>query len=359
MKTDKTHIPANAINIVGFSLLEPSSPLQVFQPNWFNVWEAWLYQQANRRSGSQQWLFKRFGADMAAECGDSLRKAGYREWLNGLSQACREAFDQLGSKQATQMRQQRNGLIYFDSWGESAIFEGVNSWRDALSVDILPKNIVRDYGIQDFTCKVRGERNGCLQALRLAQDLLNSGTLDNLVLCGQYRNFPVLALSEAATLAENPRVIRPGKSNCQTSVERLGCMILRKAPGQGMTINLLRYAALPKPRVQCTANLLMHWQQAITPQTALLLSSMPPSQHWQQLEQQALQRLPTPLPAYALAPLYGDSGCTNPMLALHHLYQQALAGEHAVISCVDGQGGLWLTECWPNNEELSPCAKIA
>ncbi|BFO10070.1 hypothetical protein GGER_25800 [Serratia rubidaea] len=103
----------------------------------------------------------------------------------------------------------------------------MNSWRDALSVDILPKNIVRDYGINGFSGKLRGERNGLMSALLIAQDMLNSDLSDNVIICGHFRSIPVLVFSEMQRYAR-PRGGAQG--NSQASVERVGCLILKKPP---------------------------------------------------------------------------------------------------------------------------------
>lgn len=227
--SSERHIPAAAVRLAGFSLLEPGTLLQRFQPTWFNVWEAAQYKKANARAGSGQWLLRRFGIDDAIQPAEALRKANYRDWLNGLGDACHQAVAQLGAKGEFQLRHERNALLYVDSWGETTTFEEVNSWRDALSVDILPKNIVRDYGINGFSGKLRGERNGLMSALLIAQDMLNSDLSDNVIICGHFRSIPVLVFSEMQRYAR-PRGGAQG--NSQASVERVGCLILKNRPGR-------------------------------------------------------------------------------------------------------------------------------
>ncbi|TQI80546.1 hypothetical protein FHU10_4583 [Serratia fonticola] len=345
MNAIKRGIPAAAVNLVGFSLLEPRLPMQRFSPSWYNVWEAWWHKKANAKAGSQRWLFKRFGVDGETLPEEALRKANYRDWLNGLSAACTQAVAQLGSKGEFRLKHERNALIYVDSWGETSVFEGVNSWRDSLSVDILPKNIVRDYGIKDFTCKLRGERNGLMNALRVAQDCLNSQMADNVIICGQFRSFPVLVFSETQRFpASRRRGATP--ANSQFSVERVGCMILKKSPGQGVALHLSDYMVLPSSPQQRAVLLADRCKQYIGADTRAVLGVSPPALSFRDLQRQAFEQLPSSLACVPLSDIYGDSGCMNPALAWQYLQQNPIAAGHSLLSVLDGEGGAWLLENW-------------
>lgn len=344
MNVIKHTIPAAAINLVGFALLEPRIPMQRFSPSWYNVWEAWLHNNANVKVGSNQWLFKRFGIDHDILPAEALRKANYRDWLNGLSTACTQAVAQLGRKGEFRLRHERNALIYVDSWGETSVFEGANSWRDSLSIDILPKNIVRDYGIKDFTCKLRGERNGLMHALRVAQDCLNANMADNVIICGQFRSFPVLVFSETQRFpSSNQRGSTP--TNSQFSIERVGCMILKKAQGQGVALHLSDYLLLPDAAQQRATLLADLYKQYIGADTHLLLGATPPALSLRALQRQVFEQLPANLTRVSLSELYGDSGCMNPALAWQYLLQNNRSG-HSLLSMLDGEGGAWLLENW-------------
>jgi hypothetical protein len=340
----KRTIPAAAINLVGFSLLEPRISMQRFSPSWYNVWEAWLHKKANNKAGSNQWLFKRFGVDRETLPEEALRKANYRDWLNGLSAACTQAVAQLGSKGEFRLRHERNALIYVDAWGETSVFEEANSWRDSLSIDILPKNIVRDYGIQDFTCKLRGERNGLMNALQMAQDCLNSNMADNVIICGQFRSFPVLVFSESQRF---PSASQRGQTsaNSQVSVERVGCMILKKASGQGVAMHLSDYQLLPGSTHQRASLLADRCHQYLGADTRAVLGITPPALSLRAVQKQAFEQLPASLTRVSLTELYGDSGCMNPALAWQYLLQGNLTG-HSLLSVLDGEGGAWLLENW-------------
>lgn len=348
MNSRERIIPAEAINLIGFSLLEPSDGMQLFSPTWFNVWEASLHQKAGKKAGRKAWMFKRFGVGDSLSPAQAIRKANYRDWLNSMSDACEQAIAQLGKKGAFRLRNEKNALLYVDSWGETSFFEGVNSWRDALSVDILPKNIVRDYGIKDFTGKIRGERNALMSALQTAQDCLNSGLADNVIICGMFRSFPVLALSEIAGLAQQ----RGGQQDnyCQFSIERIGCLILKKAPGQGIALNISEYFPLPVNAREAAQKLNMRWQDYIGTNTRQIFSVSPPSKAWRQLQTQAFETLPSQIEHAILSEDYGDSGCLNPALAWQHLLSHDSQPGHSLLNVLDGKGGVWLLENWSQGE---------
>lgn len=399
-------IPATAINLLGFSLLEAPTGQQLFQPNWFNVWEAYLHQRAVKRSGRSRWLFKRFGIDRTEASRDQLRRAHYRQWLNGLSLACKQAFQQNVPTAPARSHHQKTALIYFDCWGETALFEQSNSWRDTFSIDMLPKTLVRDYQITDFSCKLRGERNGLLLGLRLAMDRLNSGGVDTVLLCGQFRAIPVLVLSEAGLGLPAAGTASRVKNHSQICVERLGCLLLKKAPNQGMALNLSHYCQLADCQNPFAINtaarqLAENWQGYLGSNTSRLYSVSPPSPRFEAIHQHAFNALNTRLKKqqknalaaremthYPLCEEYGDSGCLNPALALQHLFhpncdhtcdadpacdyrgadsasalppaaartatadthqddkKNAHHNNHSLISSLDSQGGAWLLECW-------------
>lgn len=341
-------IPPEAINLIGFSLLEPLGGMHLFSPSWLNVWEASLHKKAGANAGRKAWMLKRFGVDDSLLPSLAIRKANYRDWLNSMSDACELAMAQLGKRNAFRLRSEKNVLLYVDSWGETSVFEGVNSWRDSLSVDILPKNIVRDYGIKDFTGKIRGERNGLMSALQTAQDCLNSGLADNVIICGLFRNFPVLAFSEIADLV-NQRGGQQEK-HCQFSIERIGCFILKKAAGQGITLNMSEYFSLPATIREGAQALSTHWQNHIGTNTRQVFSVAPPSKALRQLQTQAFDRLPSQVEHLILSEYYGDSGCLNPALAWQHLLRHDLEPSHSLLSALDGEGGGWLLENWSQGE---------
>ncbi len=344
MTNARPPLPEDAIWLAGFALSEANSPLLRFTPGWFNVWEAALYNKALARSGGRHWLFRRFGTESDVLAGEALRKASYRAWLNSMSETCARAVSHCGSRGDFRLRHERNALIYADSWGESSTFEGVNSWRDALSVDILPKNIVRDYAIRHFTCKLRGERNGLLAALRVAQDCLNSDMADNVIICGIFRSFPALTFSEMQRYPA-PGYPRRALADCQVSVERTGCLILRKTPGPGITLRLSRYQTLPSAPRPAAAQLAALWRSHLDADSREVLSVAPPALTMHEIQRRALAALPGGVGGVALADIYGDSGCMNPALAWQHQLRSAARPGHRLLSVLDGKG-VWLLDNW-------------
>lgn len=351
--------PDEAVNVIGFSLLEANNGLQQFQPSWFNVWEASLFKKAQRKSGYTQWLFNRFGFDQdpGVHAGDRLRNADYRDCLRAMTMACKQAMDSVDRKNALLIRRERTALIYFDSWGETSLFEGVTSWRDSLSLDMLPRSIARDYAVKDFSCKLRGEHNGFLMGLRVAIDRLNSGGIDTVLLCGQFRSFPVLVLSQAALATSQQRDRTPtDQRRSHISVERAGCVILRKAPQQGIALHLADYVLLADKPDTAVDQLASRWRATLTDNCAGILGGTHTSKKLQSIEKQALSRLASPPPFLSLTTDFGDSGCLNPMLALQHLRvshrPEDYLDRQILVNAMDGQGAAWLMECWPH--EVKP-----
>lgn len=361
-------IPDAAITLSAFSLLQANTGIRAFAPSWINVWEAILYKKVCHTTGYHRWLFQRFGVDVTNLAPEAIRQAHYREMLQAMEVSCKQAMGELPHHVAAEIRRGRTALVYFDSWGETSLLEGISHWRDALSVDMLPRSIAKEYGIKDFSCKLRGERSSFLQGLRVAQDRLNSGGVDTVMLCGQFRAIPVLVLSQALQQLSQSWPQRWLKHLfqqdnfcqalvCHYSIERTGCFILRKAPQQGIDLHLTDYFLQQEGRKAAATQLAQHWQACLGDNSVALFGATTASVWQQQVEQQAIALLPQPINYHALNVLYGDSGCLNPALALLHMRQdraQHYHDKHAVISASDGQGSVWLLECWNNKKNILP-----
>lgn len=340
-------VKKQGLAVVGFSMIEANCGLSMFAANGLNAWEKSLYQQAKKVSGKDIWLFNRFG--MNGET-NSYRNANYREALNSLSHACKNAFSEMTPAIRARIRKGKTALVYFDSWGETSMHEAVNSWRDSISVDMLPKSIARDYSVQDFSFKVRGERNGFLQAFRMASDLLNSETVDSVILCGLHRGFPVLVFSETTTAPAAKTKTPHHDGNSQYIIERVGCMVLRKEQNAERYLALSDYFTL-SDRQKPDAHLLAEkWQDLITRETSTIYGANTPWGKNLFSEQLAIKQMPPGIHYQKICTTYGDSGCMNPMSAIHGAFNQTSVGEsgnnHCIISAGDGQKGMWLLECW-------------
>ncbi|WP_028222182.1 hypothetical protein [Paraburkholderia oxyphila] len=350
----KCAVPDSAIGVIGISTVESGHAFVPFEPSWFNATEARFFKQAQRRQAQQEWLFSRFGMSGDGVDSEQMRRAAYRDAFNALAKVCRNAFDQVGRKLETQIRKQRSAFVYFDAWGETATFEGTNSWRDVISLDMLPKPILRDYGIRNFSCKVRGERNGFIHAIRLASDLLNSDEMDTVVVAGLFRSLPIMVLSSAAERVALHGAARSKLASPCPSVERAGCVVLRKHPAQGMSLAITSYSQLPESPQRARDELARTWAARCNDRTAYVMAGLHPSAAMRELERDAYAAsaataASAPGKRYlSVCDVYGDSGCMNPMLALTHLSNAAdwRAGRHALISADDGRGGVWAMECW-------------
>lgn len=346
-------LPDSAIGLIGISTVESGHSLVPFVPSGFNFNEANHFKRAQRLHAQREWLFDRFGMRQGPVDGEQMRKAAYREALNALAGACRNAFDQIGRKLETRIRKQRSAFVYFDAWGETSTLEAANSWRDAISLDMLPKSILRDYGIRNFSCKVRGERNGFLHALCVASDLLNAGEMDTVVAAGFFRSLPVLVLSSAAQRVALHGRARSKASNPCPTVERAGCVVLRKRPAQGLALSIESYGQLPEnPRLAREA-LSRDWRARCNEQTAYLMAGLHPSGAMREIEREAYAASTVDARYLSVCDVYGDSGCMNPMLALFHLTHAQGWNDrtHALISAGDGRGGVWALECWNGPRE--------
>jgi len=345
-------VPPAAVYVVGLSVLQPAAAPVAYQPDRLNAWESQLWYQASRRSGVSQWLFNRFGTstDNAIPVSARLRDADCRASLRAIEQACCQAFASLDRQQRQRIRCERTALIYFDCWGESALFETDVSWRDALSLDVLPASIVRDYNIKEFSCKVRGEHQGFLLALRVAIDQLNSGSIDTVLLCGHYRSLPLMVFSQHSAAS-----VRAAKGTTHISVERSAALILRKAAGEGAALHLSDYFLLSGQPKLAAQQLAQRWQRHWTPGCCALLGATHTSAAMLTLEQAALKIMP--LPWHALTTTYGDSGCINPLLALLHLPSVRIAANNQhpqlLVNALDGAGAGWLMSIWPDAREKS------
>lgn len=349
-------IPRQAVVLVEMAVWQPETLACPFLPSWLNTWEAALYQRALRHYASHGWLFKRFGASAQVPIYQRLSATDYRQWLSLLEKIAVEVFDKV-VRQTPHFQQTKQSLFYFDAWGDSALLDQAKSWRDALSVDMVPLSIVQKYRIDQLTSRLRGERTACLQAIQLAQDHLYSGAVDQVWLVGYFRAFPFLVFSEGLqSCVFHSSVQKAPPQQMAQSVERLTALVLQAQRGDEQQQLLVAHRAYYRlaAKQSLVPQLLEHWLSLITADTQLLVSVTSANLRYQQQEQQSLQQLQqqSGVAGLSLTARYGDSGCLNPALALRYLQRYfteqapARALSHALISCLDNQGGLWLLDCW-------------
>ncbi|MNC45023.1 hypothetical protein D3C75_939590 [compost metagenome] len=137
----------------------------------------------------------------------------------------------------------------------------------------------------------------------------------------------------------------PIPANSQFSVERVGCLILKKQPGQGVALHLSDYQALSGSTQRRALQLADHCKRYLATDTQAVLGVTPPALSFRAVQRQAFEQLPAGLACVSLSELYGDSGCMNPALAWQYLLQSNITG-HSLLNVLDGEGGAWLLENW-------------
>ncbi|MDU4288017.1 ATP-binding protein [Mixta calida] len=218
------------IYLSSFAMLEPEDDFYLYSPSWLNVWESYHHNKSLKATQAQAWNLKRFGTVKDTYAGEMIRTPDYMKYIEAMEQAADLALQKMTAKERMLLMRSRTAFIYIDSWGESGLFEDISSMMHVTLIDTLPKNLLKIFSVKNFTCKIRGEKQSLMQAIRLAQDYLNWDVFDFVVICGAYRAIPILIFSEeegAATRKEKPQRIR--SNMC---VERVGCFIFsqRESP---------------------------------------------------------------------------------------------------------------------------------
>jgi len=337
-------ISATYMSLVSLQLQEPAGLPLRFQPGWHNVWEATLHKQSLHRTRASDWLFRRFGSDTPL----APRKTHLRDSMQAFTDTCHLALQRPQAQQHLRQKGGKNALIYFDSWGENSLFEDIDNWRDSLFADILPKKIAYTYALQAFSGKLRGERDGFLLALQMAQDCLHSGVADNVVICGQHRHFPVLTMSEALTWSQLPPFTQRN-NGALIAVERNLCMLVSKPTGALPTIFLNPRIALPAGKKASTAFIAECWRHVAGMQ---IYSSAPPMSALQTRIQHAAES--SQAAHVSLFTKYGDSGSLNPALGLSHWYNNGAPQSAGLVSCLHSEKHWWLLECQPGDDAMPP-----
>lgn len=311
-----------SINLSAFALIEPEEPFCFYYPSWLNTWESHLYNQSLKSTGAQSWCFKRFGCDSALYAREMIRKPACTPYLEALEQAADSALQQLAAKERMRLLRSRTAFIYVDAWGESGLFEHVASALQVAMIDTLPKNLLKKFSVNAFTCKVRGERFAFMQALTLAQDYLLWALFDFVVICAGWRAIPLLVFSAAQQTASASR--NPAQINF--AVERTGCFILSRQEG-GLRVNVGGYRAPadPAPSEGGTADINV---------LAGLDCYRPPR-----------DGAASAAETISLSAMYGDSGCLAPALGWIYLQQRAAAATLRVL-LPDAAGGCHYFDTW-------------
>ena len=213
-----------------FAMLEPDDDFYLYYPSWLNVWESHLYNKSLKATSAQAWSLKRFGTLKDSYVREMIRTPDYTKYIEAMEQSADIALQKMTAKERMLLMRSRTAFIYADSWGESGLFEDISSTLHITLIDTLPKNLVKKFSVKDFTCKIRGEKQSLMQAIRLAQDYLNWNVFDFVVICAAHRAIPILSFSQEENTARRQQ--KSQRTSANISVERVGCFIfsLRESP---------------------------------------------------------------------------------------------------------------------------------
>ncbi|OAT30500.1 ATP-binding protein [Proteus myxofaciens] len=336
---------SNAINIAAYIVCEPEETSIPFIPSWYNVWESHMLRLSLKKLGSTNWSFKRYGINKNIYLREGLRKSNFRPYLYAIEHAFDLAFSQLSHKEKFQLRKEKNGLIYIDSWGELSPFENIDSLRDIFSLNIIPRNILKKYNIKEISCKVRGERNALLSSLLLAQDLINNNIVNNVFICGGFRAIPILSFTEIDRQPLTLSLMK-GKNKTINSVERVLCIILSKKNISNTYFSVNRFFSLPKNKKYAIKTLLKNWNECINKNTKAIYSTSLPTYEYNEILNKTLKNIRKDIAYYSLNKLYGDSGFITPALILNHLDYIKSHLSHHLLTTFDGDRGVWFLDCW-------------
>lgn len=302
-----------------WAVLEPEDKFYFYRPGWLNVWESHLYKASLKKSAADGWAFKRFGTSREVYAAEMIRKPHYMAYIKAMEAAADGALQNLAPKERMLLFKSRTGFIYVDAWGESALFENNASALHSFFIDTLPKNLLKKFAINDLTCKLRGEKQSLMQALRIAQDYISGGLFDFVIICAAFRAIPFLVFTDNLVQQENKR-----ENNINMAVERTGCFIFSHHPS-ALQVNCGHYivadnnAAAPGALTAGCAIDYFAWAW-MKPEISAEIAK--PTSHIINLVEQ-----------------YGHSGCMMPALGWEYIAQRGLTSGVMRTVCGDNFGG--------------------
>lgn len=342
---------STALALVGLSVVQPERASLPYAARWFRAWEGDLYRRAVRKTGRRQWDLSRFSVDGGFEAS----KAGYRETLAAVGQAAKQCLSAAEANCGRRGSRERMALVYFDFWGQCSHLEQAFNWRDGFDFDVIPKFLLREHGVDGYSCKVQAGRAGFVQGLRVAGELLNGGDIDSVLLGGVFRFYPALGFSEAIGNAEQERrwLGKGGQHNAPI-VERAGFILLKRAEAavKAKTAPVLlgtpQYLAVASGREAASQQLSAAWSTLLPEARALVYGGLYPSSLLATVEGGAAAAMGDQLVYENLCRRFGDSGGINPLLALQRYSERKAVAADAVpalLSLSDSHGGTWLLRC--------------
>ncbi|MES2817499.1 MAG: hypothetical protein V4812_00745 [Pseudomonadota bacterium] len=346
------HGPSSTLlAVAGLSVVQPQVAPQPFAARWFRAWEGDLHRQAVRKTGRRHWDLTRFGVD--GEPQES--KLGYRETLAAVGLAAKQALAAADARCGRRGVRERLALLYFDFWGQCAHLEQAFNWRDGFDLDVIPKFLLRDHGVDGYSCKLQAGRAAFVQGLRAAGELLHGGDIDRVLLGGVFRFYPALGFSEAIGNVERERrwLGRGGQHNAPI-VERAGFVVLTRAQAAAgaktapVLIGAPQYLALPARRAAASAALSTAWSALLPESRGRVYGGLYPSSLLADMENAAAASQGDELLYENICRRFGDSGGINPLLALQRYAERKAGADQALpalLSLSDSSGGTWLARC--------------
>lgn len=312
-----------------FSMTEPEGRVYMYAPCWLNVWESHMYNRSLNSTRSNGWGFKRFGTSSDIYASEMIRTPHYTNYIVAMEEVSEAALHNLSAKERMLLMKSRTAFIYADSWGESSSFENISSALHQAMIDTLPKNLIKKFSVKDFSCKIRGEKQSLVQAMRLAQDYLDWDIFDFVVICAAYRAVPVLVFSEEDLPVNKKEKAQEQDIKINLSVERVGCFIFSQRES-ALEINTGQYVLHNKDRE--SGDILSGADNDID---LMCFSGLRRNRLWRE----AFSENKRNTQKISLPELYGGSGCLTPALSWIYLQQHRVAGGKMRTVVPDNFGG--------------------
>ncbi|AVF37788.1 ATP-binding protein [Rahnella sikkimica] len=319
-----------------FAMTEPEGRVYMYAPSWLNVWESHLYNRALKSTRSNGWGFKRFGTGSDIYASEMIRTPHYTDYIVAMEDVSEAALHNLSAKERMLLMKSRTAFIYADSWGESSSFENINSALHQATIDTLPKNLIKKFAVKDFSCKIRGEKQSLVQAMRLAQDYLDWDIFDFVVICAAYRAVPVLVFSDEDLAVNKKEIIQDQDIKINLSVERVGCFIFSQRESS-LKINTGKY--IPQNKEVASGDIFSGADDDID---LMCFSGLRRNSLWREtFSENKRDRQKVSLPER-----YGGSGCLTPALSWIYLQQHTVTGGKMRTIVPDNVGGYQYFDTW-------------
>ncbi len=174
------------VNVVsGIGLIEGDQEC-LFIPDLDNYYEQYLYEKVRDKVGIHRWQLHQFS------------QTRFKGHLDAVESAFNNAIKDAGlHRKINKKMSQRVGVIYFDMHGPVSYFQKDAQIKEMYYSDVFPSFLLNTHNISGYSVRLRGERNVGFEAIELANTLIDSGTLDVVIVGGVFQSNPYLFLSDA------------------------------------------------------------------------------------------------------------------------------------------------------------------